>query len=265
MTAADPVKSLRKQFAAGLGVRVSEENRTVVSGYKGAYPTRTTGVIGFGASSAADYDLTSRLKVSPELKGTFDKKDEAKLFKPLRAVKVGPRTYVRGFEWGTMPEGKSWVRFQGDSVWGSYGQRGGQLVDVLDPRVLKAAITKATTHKAGEYRGTLTARDLYADPLAPSEARTISYRLFLNRDRLPVRLVTEYKYTTIGVDLDGKKVKESVHSVTDTRYSGWGTKVKVVAPPARQVVDFDDLEGPAAQEDLSGPITLNGPVTTTGS
>ncbi|GAA2213686.1 hypothetical protein GCM10009850_091490 [Nonomuraea monospora] len=61
----DPIKSLRKQFAEGRGVRVSETTRDKTSKVKDLPPTRTTGTIELGSSGAGDYDLTSRWKITP--------------------------------------------------------------------------------------------------------------------------------------------------------------------------------------------------------
>ncbi|MEU7898028.1 hypothetical protein AB0B45_34855 [Nonomuraea sp. NPDC049152] len=249
----DPVKALKKQFAPGRGVRVSETNRTVVSGIKGAIPTRTTGVIGFGKSAAVDYDLISRTTLTDEQKADLLGSLDYELT-PLHAIKVGRYTFVKGFHWGTMPEGKHWIRFGGSASWGDDGQRGDQHVDVLDPAILKTVISKAAIVKSGEYRGTLTAEELYKEKYG-HEVRKISFRLFVNRDQLPVRLITEYTRKAEVPDKDGKLVKETEHNVIDTRYSDWGAKVTISAPPADEVIDFDDVKWPSNEETPTGTVT----------
>lgn len=244
---ADPVTALKKQFSPGRGVRVTETATSTITGITGPITSRTTGVIGFGKSAALDYDLVSKTKL------TDRQKADAKLSQdyeppPIHAVKVGRSTYVQGFNWGTPPEGKSWIRFSGNSHWGNDGQRGDQLVDVLNPAILKKVISKATVTEAGEYRGTLTFKDGYPSDSDPDK---ISFRLLVNRDQLPVRLITEYTAKTQYPNDEGKLVKATEHSIIDTRYSDWGTKVTVAKPPAREIVDFDDLGWPSVDQ---GPI-----------
>ncbi|TYB61880.1 hypothetical protein FXF51_27855 [Nonomuraea sp. PA05] len=235
----DPVKSLREQFAEGRGVRVSETTRGKTSKVKEVPPTRTTGTIEFGTSGAVDYDLTSRWKAGPSSE-------------ELQAIKVGRHTYVRGFEWGPMPEGKKWIRFTpGEASWGNDGQRGDQVVDVFNPRILRAMLAKATVRKGGEYRGVLTGNDLYGK-YSYAEFTKVSYRLFLDRRGLPIRLITEY--TSKWTDTNGKN---TYRPVVDTRYTGYGAKVKITPPPADEVVGFKDLEGPFAAQDGDEPLTLD--------
>ncbi|MBT2227591.1 hypothetical protein [Nonomuraea sp. NEAU-A123] len=239
-TATDPVKSMKKQFVVGRGVLVSETARSTVSGAKGVAVARTTGTIGFVKSGTANHDLTTRWKPHPGMAqpvGTA----------PTRAIKVGRFTYVSGFEWKEMPAGAKWVRFGKDnSWWGNVGERGDQLVDVFNPAILKKLLAKATIARPGEYRGILTARDLYGE-YSFADVDKVSFRLFVNRDQLPVRLITEHREKDTIPDKDHKLVKRTVHTIVDTRYTGWGTKVKIVAPPADEAVDYADLPGPFDQ------------------
>ncbi|MCT9933617.1 hypothetical protein N5079_25715 [Planotetraspora sp. A-T 1434] len=250
---ADPIKALRKQFAAGRGVLVSETTRSTVTGIKGDYRTRTVGMIGFGESRAVSYDLTSRLIITSEIKAKYSEEEQEYLRAPLRAIKVGRYTYVSGFEWGEMPPRVSWVRFgKANTWWGNEGQRGDQLVDVLDPAILRLVMSKATSPKPGEYRGTLTAKELYKDGYVFSDVAQMSFRLFVNRDQLPVRLITEHSQKTYIPNQDGEWVKATQHDVVDTRYNDWGVKVKITAPPENEVVDFIDLPGPFAPPNPHG-------------
>ncbi|MEZ0072098.1 hypothetical protein [Planotetraspora sp. GP83] len=113
-------------------------------------------------------------------------------------------------------------------------------------------ISKATSPKPGEYRGTLTAKELYKDSYVFSDVAKISFRLFVNRDQLPVRLITEHSQKTYIPDRDGKLAKGTEHDVVDTRYNEWGAKVQIVAPPANEVVDWIDLPGPFAPPNPHG-------------
>ncbi|MFD0478653.1 hypothetical protein ACFQ0B_68515 [Nonomuraea thailandensis] len=144
----------------------------------------------------------------------------------------------------------------GVASWGNTGQRGDQVVDVFNPRILRTLLAKATVREGGEYRGVVTRDDLY-EKYDHAWFKKVSYRLFLDRRGLPVRLITEYSYTSVGVDMDGNTVKDSAHPLIDTRYTGYGAKVKITPPPAEEVVSFDDLEGPFAQPEGDEPLTLD--------
>ncbi|MER6951290.1 hypothetical protein ABT294_45470 [Nonomuraea sp. NPDC000554] len=251
----DPITSLSKQFVPGLGVRVDETTRTTFSGIKGVFTARTNGVIGFGKSAAVNHDLTSKTRLTDEQKTALGASQDYEPT-PLQAIKVGRYTYVKGFDWGTMPEGKHWIRFgKHNSSWGNDGQRGDQLVDVFDPAILKTVISKSTIAKPGEYRGTLTAHDLYKGRFTLSDVRKISFRLFVNRDQLPVRLITEYNQKTEWPNKDGKLVKGTQHDVIDTRYSDWGAKVTITAPPAGEVIGIEDVKWPSTAETPLDAVT----------
>ncbi|MFI7537084.1 hypothetical protein [Streptosporangium sp. NPDC049376] len=238
----EPVQALRKQFVAGRGVLVSETSRTTVKASKETYTSRTTGTIAFGKPGVVGYDLTEKVKITPKNRATLSADELETMRTPLRAVNVGRYTYVQGFEWGPMPEGTSWIRFGKSATWQWYGQRGEQRVDVLSPARLKFVISKATSFHSGEYRGTLRTEDLYAErgPMNPEKLK-ISFRLFVDRNGIPVRLVTRYAETEQEFRPKGKTVTRTYDSVVDTRYHHWNAKVKVVAPPEAEVVDFGDL------------------------
>ncbi|WP_143737282.1 hypothetical protein [Microbispora sp. GKU 823] len=241
-SSADPVQALRQQFAAGRGVLVSETARTVISGDKHTYISRTTGRIGFGKSGVVGYDLTSREVITPDLRATLPPEELEAMRAPLRAVNVGPYTYVQGFQWGPMPEGKTWVTFGKDNAsWQDYGQRGAQLVDVLSPARLRFVISKASSPRSGEYRGILKMRNLYSEPGAFNpENHTVSFRLFVDKAGLPVRLITRYSSKQEDYTRDGEWVSRIHRNVVDTRYR-WHANVKITAPPASAIVEFNDL------------------------
>ncbi|GLX08169.1 hypothetical protein [Microbispora sp. NBRC 16548] len=238
----DPVHALRQQFAAGRGVLVSETARTSILEDKQTYIRRTTGRIGFGKSGVVGYDLTSRGVISPGLRAALPPEELETTRTPFRAVNVGRYTYVQGFHWGPMPEGKTWVTFgKGNTSWQDYGQRGDQLIDVLSPARLKFVISKASSLRSGEYRGTLKTQNLYSEqgPMNP-DRYTISFRLFVDKAGLPVRLITRYSSKEYDYTRDGEWVRNIHRNVVDTRYR-WHANVKITAPPASAIVDFNDL------------------------
>ncbi|WP_067137500.1 hypothetical protein [Microtetraspora malaysiensis] len=257
-SAVNPIQALRRQFVAGRGVLVSETSRTTIKGSKQTYIRRTTGTVGFGKSGVVGYDLTSKMKIIPGLKATLTDEEAEAMRTPIRAVNMGRYTYVQGvrvhgLNWGPMPEGTTWIRFgKNNTHWGSYGQRGDQLVDTLNPARLKSVISKSASFRSGEYRGTLkTPQDLYAGlgPMNPDKYK-ISFRLFISKEGLPVRLITQYEAMVYVLDPDGNLARKPSTQVVDTRYHHWNAKVKIVAPPASEVVDFDDV--PINQPDQGG-------------
>ncbi|MFC0864985.1 hypothetical protein ACFHYQ_22070 [Sphaerimonospora cavernae] len=249
----DPAQSIKSQFKGGHGVLISEVATATYKGIKGTTKVATNGSIGFNASGAVNYDLTTGWTSSPQLLELlgFDSSED-KSNSRTHAIKVGKYTYVSPFEWGERPEGRPWTRFGGknNASWQDYGQRGSQLADVIHPKRLKFALSKAIQVRPGEYRGTLRTEDLYAElgPMNP-DRHTISFRLFLNKAGLPIRLITEYKEKDSLPTMEGKEVKTIRHEVVDTRYYRWGVKVKIAPPPAKEVVDWKDLPGPSFQNE----------------
>lgn len=235
-----PVESVKAQLVPGRGVLISETARVAYTGIKGTFSVKTTGSVGFGRAGNTDYDLVSRSQVSPEAEKLFSEKDLERLRTPIHAIKVGRHTYVSGLRPDRGAE--DWLRFGGDVTWGGKGQRGSQLLDVLNPTVLRKLIAKAVNPRPGEYRGTITARELYgARPWGP-DVRKLSYRLFVGADQLPVRLVTQSSQKTTVVLREGDKpVRRTEHDVVDTRYRSWGTRVTITAPSESEAVTAGSL------------------------
>ncbi|MFF0574866.1 hypothetical protein [Streptosporangium saharense] len=235
-----PVKSVKAQLVPGRGVLISETARATYTGIKGTFSVKTTGSVGFGRAGNTDYDLVSRSQVSPEAEKLLSEEDLERLRVTVRAIKVGRHTYVSGLrpDRGT----DDWLRFGGDVTWGEKGQRGSQLLDVLNPTVLKKLIAKAVSPRPGEYQGTITTRELYGERPWGLEARKLSYRLFVDADQLPVRLVTETSQkTTVNLGEKGKPVRRTEHAVVDTRYRAWGTRVTITAPSESEAVTSENL------------------------
>ncbi|MFI6324302.1 hypothetical protein ACIBG8_42715 [Nonomuraea sp. NPDC050556] len=226
-------------FADGRGVTVSETSHYKLARDKITYTTLAAGVIGFSDSAAVTHDLTRTFKITPEMEKELSEQELEYARQPLREIKVGRYTYVNPFEWGPMPAGTKWVRFGGNAHWGSEGQRANQLVDVFDPAVLKRVLSRATLVGDGEYRGVLRRKDL---PLF-TDAHSIAFRLFLDHERRPIRLFTEFTEDAYVLNDDETDlVRTTAHVVVDTRYTQWGRKVHVVAPPKNEVVDFNKLD-----------------------
>ncbi|MEV4895649.1 hypothetical protein AB0K48_40400 [Nonomuraea sp. NPDC055795] len=193
-------------------------------------------MIGFGKSSAADHDLTTTWRFTEEQLAALGESSK-EVLDPVRVIEVGGTTYVKGFDWHPLPEEKHWFRFGENTTWGHEGQRGDQLVDVFDPAILKTLLAKAKVTKPGDYRGTLTPKDLYKarHSYGSLDTKAISLRLLLDRRHRPAHLITE---KIDWPDGKGKTVKRIQHHVVDTRYRGGGRLRRVHAArrpePARR-------------------------------
>ncbi|MFI7127582.1 hypothetical protein ACIBQ1_17925 [Nonomuraea sp. NPDC050153] len=222
--APDPVRALQKQFAPGHGVKISEVSRTESKGEK-SLTFRMTGVFAFGESGVVASDVTMR--------GRFTKSSPEYTF---RFVVVDKQVYVQGegFE-KEMPEGKSWVRL-GDAARASATSHP---IDIFRPAALKGLLSHARSVKGGLYSGSLTAGQ--TRKLNGGKGGTpMDYRLSIGSTGLPSRFRTSSK-----LDLaEWGRLGET----TDTRYSAWGHKVTIEAPPEEQVIDSEDIENAELDE-----------------
>ncbi|MFG1941818.1 hypothetical protein [Nonomuraea sp. NPDC048826] len=238
-TAVDPVKTLKKQFSPGHGVRVSETVRTYTDG-KAATVFRTTGKLEFGKSGVIGADLRNRYKSQKDLTPTSAA--------ATRSISVGGHTYVQGGIWGdVLPEGKKWVRYEGVSAYQS-----NQVVDIFNPKVLKSLIAGAKVVR-GDYRGAITVKKLAAlhgDRLSgPLGKVKVNYLIDTDRKGVVTRVVSDW---TLDYGILGAS-----RSVAESRYTGWGARVKVVAPPESQWIDSADLLDQMTETDVPAEIPDN--------
>ncbi|MER7501092.1 hypothetical protein AB0L05_22100 [Nonomuraea pusilla] len=226
---ADPVKALKKQFSAGHGVRVSETSRTSMKG-ESLMTMKTSATLAFGAKGVVASDVRNRSA----------KKDAfASIFTPERAITVGGYQYAKGGLFSEeLPEGKKWVRYPGGEPSGTYNQ----VLDIFRPKVLDALVTRAKTAKGGTYSGVISYKDiakLYGQkPDKLLGKIKVKYALGVNAKGLVTRLTTDW---ALDFGVLGK-----VRSQTETRYTGWGSKVTVKAPPKSEWIDIAEL-GPDAE------------------
>ncbi|MGN9836632.1 hypothetical protein ACTMTI_00785 [Nonomuraea sp. H19] len=221
----DPVKALKKQFVAGQGVRVSETARTLTSG-KTTSVMRTTGAFEFGKRGVVAADLRNRVKTGDA--------ELAALLTPLRTITVGEHAYAQGGVFSKdLPEGKKWVRYANAGS----PRTGNQPLDIFEPKVLKALVSHAKSVKGGTYRGSVTFGDLgkiYGERIDKRLAKiNIGYVLGLNSKGLVTEIRSAY---SLDFGILGKTT-----TVAETRYTGWGAKITIKAPPADEVVDVSDL------------------------
>ncbi|MFI7127581.1 hypothetical protein ACIBQ1_17920 [Nonomuraea sp. NPDC050153] len=222
----DAVKALKKQFVAGHGVRISEETRTSLDG-KSLGTTKTSGTFEFGKSGVVASDLRTRTPSS-------DKSLSASLAPP-RIITVGGYSYIQGGLYSEdLPEGKKWVRYGGSEATGGTFN---QILDIFEPKVLKTLVSKAKSFKGGTYKGVLTYSELgkvYGQKVTGLVGKIkIDYTLKVNSKGLVTTLSSGW---SMDFGVLGK-----TRSVTETRYLGWGSKVKVKAPAEDQWIDVKDL------------------------
>ncbi|MEV7005629.1 hypothetical protein [Streptosporangium sp. NPDC051022] len=236
-TAPDPVKAVKHQFRPGHGVRITDSGHASLGKQRAIF--RGKGVLQFGGSGVVAADLTERVTTQPP------PKDGVAVFSQ-RDIIVNGKGYTSGGVYADrLPEGKTWVRSNFATI-GSGGTE--QYVNVFDPDILRLLTREANRTASGaggfQYRGATTGAELYKASRilrgqpgggADGEERTkIKWRLQLDGRGLPSRLVTESSTEFFG--------QGAMKLTVDTRYTGWGSKVAITAPPADQVADFKDLD-----------------------
>ncbi|WP_433251838.1 hypothetical protein ACQPYK_06720 [Streptosporangium sp. CA-135522] len=223
-TPADPVAALRAQFAAQRGVKIAESGRTA-SGRKPFSAQKRRGVVQFGVSGVTGYDILTK----SDLAG-----DDAK---PVRNLAVGGNVYMNGGVIGEgIPEGKKWLKARGEI--GDLSPFSTPVL-LLEPATLKALLSTSTAKKPGArlHKGTITFGALYRvspsyrarlhgkRPGAKVADMTVAWRLWLDRDGLPGRLVTSWAEAPLSM---------GITRVSDVRFAFWGTPVNLVAPPEEE-------------------------------
>ncbi|WP_030912601.1 hypothetical protein [Streptosporangium amethystogenes] len=253
----DPVSALKRQFRTHRGVKLTENTKIVGAGKKQrAIFTRRNGVLEFGRSGLVASDLTTTFNL-PTQDGEFKG-----LFTPSRTISLKNVSYTSGgFFADSMPEGKKWLRVRdGGLVLVSPVQ---QIISTVEPGTLKATLAHTGARRPGGtwdgtrttvHSGTITLGELFkvspsvramlgAKPTGRSATLPVTWKIYIGSDRLVRRVVSSYTESTRGLN------STELTYVNDTRYTGWGTKVTVKAPPAGQVADFDELTVGADQPD----------------
>ncbi|MGW0802004.1 hypothetical protein [Nonomuraea sp. NPDC002799] len=241
----DPAKALKKQYAAGNGVRFSETASTRTDG-KGS-TLRSTGALGFGKRGIVAWNQRNRGTSGSGLIFTT-------LLSPPQMIVVGGQAYVQGGVFSEdLPEGKKWVSY--DETTARPGT-GAQTLDIFEPKVLKALVSHAKSFKGGTYQGSLTFGDLskiYGERVDKRTSKiSVHYVLGVNSKGLVTRIRSTYS-------LDYGILGKTTASV-DTRYTGWGAKITIKAPPADQVIDISELgaDTPVPQEIPNGSLNSLG-------
>ncbi|MGW4643111.1 hypothetical protein ACWEN6_31645 [Sphaerisporangium sp. NPDC004334] len=235
----NPVDALRLQFAKKSGVRVDENTRMGI-GKQDIFAFRETGKLRFGRSGVDAYDAKITLK-------GFDKDGDS----TVRAIVVGGRMYLKSALYEELlPAGRTWVRTSGKASTYSNGP-----IDLLKPNVLKAILATAKAKSPGGtvggarttlVRGSIPLSSLgRVSPMLSSIAKsekskkiTVPWRMWIGADQLPRRFQTTVK---VPVSPSTGSSMGDVYIAADNRYTSWGAKVVITAPPADLVVDEKDL------------------------
>ncbi|MFE3447567.1 hypothetical protein ACFXJ8_01420 [Nonomuraea sp. NPDC059194] len=230
----NPVEALKKQFVAGKGVKVSETTTMLTDGKPTGGVGRMTGVLAFGKKGVVASDLTRRTKGGPKVS---DDDEFAALFSPTRYISVNGQTYAKGGLYGRdLPEGKKWVRVVGapDAT-----LSGSQLINIFDGSVLKTVLKGAKSVRGGVYKGAISLNDLSrasGGVKLPGKIGKVkvAYAITVNSKQLVTRVtsVAKLDFGLLGV----------MSMTADTRFSDWGSKVTITAPPEEEVVDAADLD-----------------------
>jgi hypothetical protein len=167
------------------------------------------------------------------------------LNRPERTIRIGTTSYYSGGPWAP-PKGKTWIKHPHGMNAGFSGWYG-QLVNVAEPATLKTLITKGK-RTGRTYSGTISFSAL--GKISPwmrstnltgvstnDKTAVLRFRLTLGPDQLPQRLVTVYPGTHISA-----AVAEDRQVSVETRYTGWGSRVTVKAPPASKVENMGERE-----------------------
>ncbi|MEU8200258.1 hypothetical protein [Streptosporangium sp. NPDC049046] len=262
-SAADPVSALKRHFRTHRGVKLTENTKVVGEGKKHrAIFTRRSGVLEFGRTGLVASDLTTKFNLPAEdgeLKG---------LFTPSRTISLKGVSYTSGGIFAeSMPEGKKWLRTRGDTAYLVSAVQ--QIISTVEPATLRATLTRTTAKRPGGtwdgtrttvHSGTITLAELFKvspavramlvkKPTGRSATLPVTWKIYVGSDQLVRRVVSSYTESTRGLN------STELSYVNDTRYTGWGTKVTIKAPPAGQVVEFDELIGDTSPpEDPIGEI-----------
>ncbi|WP_285702509.1 hypothetical protein [Microtetraspora sp. NBRC 16547] len=248
----DPVTALTKQFQVKRGVHATSAAKINIGGSV-AFKVRSEGDLQFGRSGVVASDITTK----NDFGDLFEEDESLKgINKPTRTITINKTAYVSGGIYDELiPSGKSWLRAPGSSPT-SFG--GGQFIDVFDTSSLRAVL--ATTKAKGNggtvdgtrttvYRGAITLKQLSASSpamkqqLKGMDAKTgktvLNWKLWVGSDQLIRRVTAAATFT-----IKSKKMSIDMDMTSDTKFTKWGSKVSITAPPASEVATASEIEGP---------------------
>ncbi|MGI5272396.1 hypothetical protein ACQEUU_24795 [Nonomuraea sp. CA-218870] len=214
----DPVRALKSKLTPGHGVRFTETT-TLVGDGKTKIQSRK-GTFQFNAKGVAASDITATARHRPS----------------ERTISIGKVGYTSGGMLAErLPAGKSWLKSRG--LFGGGGFYG-QVINPVEPKTL-AALVKKGKLRSGKLTGKITFKELEkvspwfdaSIPLRMHDDTKVSYTLTLNSAGLVSRVTSSYAATGVfdTNQHEGKTI------TIDSRFTGWGAKVSIKAPPADKV------------------------------
>ncbi|MFF5108829.1 hypothetical protein [Streptosporangium sp. NPDC000509] len=235
---ADPVKAVKSQFVPGKGVRFSDRSTMIEDGQGQPY-LRRTGSFQFGRGGIVASDISSQ--------SAHPADDRLNPHVPERTIRIGTTSYSQGGTYrDQMPRGKSWYKDPGGMTGGAGGWFS-QLVNVAEPTTL-TSLLKGAKKSRTTYSGTTTFGKLAKVspwfratlPLRSSDKTVVTFKLTVDRNHLPQRLTTSFPVVGIfdSTGWEGKTIS------VETRFTGWGSRVSIKAPPANKVTTkLEDRDG----------------------
>jgi hypothetical protein len=240
----DPVKALKAQLVPGKGVKITESTSITLDftvedrAMQVKVTTRTAGAAAFGkGGKVAATDV--RVRMSSRLKGDSP---------PYRVIAVGTNGYVTNAGIAkALPAGRSWIHSKTDE------RENAALGLGITPAELRFMVNNASEVTTGEYQGTATLTDFRNDKSAGEG--NVEFRLYFDERNLLTRTVVD---TTAYPDADASGYDQMVFH-TDTRYSGWGAKVKIAAPAAGKVISEKKLNAKTRKAVIKAGYPDTGP------
>ncbi|RBQ16552.1 hypothetical protein DP939_30040 [Spongiactinospora rosea] len=261
---ATPGDALKQQFRNNQGVSYTESSQTTLDG-KRLIGTKAKATYQFGASGIVASDATFRQIWDKKLLDSFKKDAEHDysgeqeidfvklLTAPYRVIALPKVSYlshpaITDF----LPQGKTWVPMKGKEAV-KPADLSTQAINVFEPKTLTTIAASAKAKGNGGkvdgasttvYRGTITAGELYKlspayraqvvdKPKGKQAKVAIDWKLWLDAKNLPRRLTTS---------IEQELMKTPYRVATDSRYTSWGAKVTIKAPPADQIANPEDLD-----------------------
>lgn len=239
-----PVEALEKQLSPGHGVRFSMSSRALT---KPGAIRRESGTLEFGKSGIIASGQSARFHRGKGMKKSAW--DKYASLTPEREILHGGYLYRRGGDLDArLPQDKKWIRYGP-----GYSSGGTQLMNIFRVKHLKRFVADAKYVK-GAYRGSTTFKEVMALDGREIDGdvgttTTIDYLLDTDSKGLVRRLVSKI---TIRVGVGRPDV-----ILTETRFTDWGTKVKIKAPPESEWIGDKDLAD-TPQDPANNSIDLLG-------
>jgi hypothetical protein len=259
---AKPVTAVKKQLVPGKGVTFTERT-TIDNGRTRAIFVRSSGTFQFSKSGLAASAITGKLNIKASDLGELSEESLFKsLTEPERTVRIGTTSYLSGSIWSQLlPSGKYWYKAPHGPPAGFTGMLG-QPLNIIEPATLKTLFKNAKPATGG-YTGKISVRDLRkvsayyrasspATPSAKALKAQLTWKLSVDAKGLPTRLVTTVPGSVMAVSESSRE-----KMIVDTRYSGWGNKVSIKAPPADEITTKLEGDGGTEQESVENLDLFN--------